>query len=359
MELREKALSKKSEKKCDGNSTGDDSTDDSVKLGGSDLGALGQIDPNHWVVHGKKFDLRAFVEKHPGGTHAISYGRGRDCTWLVESYHPYSDKVWQVLRKYEVKESEEELVEAWPPKDPFFEDLKKVVREQFPRGAQDAKGTWRVKTLMVVGSIIKYSLLWRMYSQGCFISALFAGAMFTIVNTRIIHEGSHHSLTSSPLLNRVLSNLYSYPVISVETWELQHVISHHQYTNYMAEESGKFQLTDIDATQYDMLCHWSRSLDVSTQVWTLLVAAMVPFAFVQALFNIGPYYSYLLLCNQAINNGEVCKVNGINKVNIGALLCLVCYAASISYLSYNYGVMGIALQVVYMLGSGALFVTFS
>jgi hypothetical protein len=193
MELREKALSKKKDgKNADNSSTGDDSTDESLRLGGNDLGAVDKIDPNHWVVHGKKFDLREFVAKHPGGSHAIGFGRGRDCTWLVESYHPYSDKVWQVLRKYEVKEKDEQEIEAeWPPKDPFYEDLKKVVREEFPNGGKDAKGTWRVKSLQLFGTIACAALLYRMYTECCFLSALAAGGMFVIVNARMIHEGSH------------------------------------------------------------------------------------------------------------------------------------------------------------------------
>jgi hypothetical protein len=95
MELREKALTKNTESKSPENSsTEDDSIEDGVKLSGKDLGAYDLIDENHWLVHGKKFDLREFVARHPGGAHAIGFGRGRDCTWLVESYHPYSDKVW-------------------------------------------------------------------------------------------------------------------------------------------------------------------------------------------------------------------------------------------------------------------------
>lgn len=146
MEMREKALNKKAQDKTEENSsTDDESVDEGNRLGGKDLGADEKIDPNHWVVHGKKFDLRDFVDKHPGGAHAIGFGRGRDCTWLVESYHPYGDKIWQVLKKYEVKENEdEESDESWPPIDPFYEDLKKVVRKEFPNGGKDAKGTWRV-----------------------------------------------------------------------------------------------------------------------------------------------------------------------------------------------------------------------
>lgn len=53
------------------------------KLGGRDL-SHEKIDPNHWVVHGKKFDLTKWMHKHPGGQHSISFGRGRECTALVE-----------------------------------------------------------------------------------------------------------------------------------------------------------------------------------------------------------------------------------------------------------------------------------
>ena len=55
-----------------------------------------------WTIHERQFDLTQFVDKHPGGKHAINLGKGRDCTYLVESYHPYSNNVWDILKKYEV-----------------------------------------------------------------------------------------------------------------------------------------------------------------------------------------------------------------------------------------------------------------
>ena len=146
----------------------------------------------------------------------------------------------------------------WPPKDPFYEDLKKVVREEFPNGAKDAKGTWRVKSLLFFGTIINACLLYRMYTEGCFLSALVVGCMYSVVNARFIHEGSHQSLSTSPFLNRVVSLAYGPPAMCISTWEMQHVISHHQYTNYLPEELHRFQLTDIDAAAYDSLCYLSR-----------------------------------------------------------------------------------------------------
>jgi hypothetical protein len=43
-----------------------------------------------WTVHGVEYDLSGFV--HPGGSEALELGRGRDCTALFESYHPFTQK---------------------------------------------------------------------------------------------------------------------------------------------------------------------------------------------------------------------------------------------------------------------------
>lgn len=45
-----------------------------------------------WTVHGKDYDFKEFVNRHPGGKEAILLGRGRDCTALFESYHPFTHR---------------------------------------------------------------------------------------------------------------------------------------------------------------------------------------------------------------------------------------------------------------------------
>ena len=45
-----------------------------------------------WTVHGKDYDFKEFVNRHPGGKEAILLGRGRDCTALFESYHPFTNR---------------------------------------------------------------------------------------------------------------------------------------------------------------------------------------------------------------------------------------------------------------------------
>lgn len=45
-----------------------------------------------WTIHGMDYDLSDFVKRHPGGKESILLGRGRDCTALFESYHPFTNR---------------------------------------------------------------------------------------------------------------------------------------------------------------------------------------------------------------------------------------------------------------------------
>jgi cytochrome b involved in lipid metabolism len=57
-----------------------------------------------WIVHGIEYNLTAYMDRHPGGKEALLLGRSRDCTALVESYHPFGQNlVRQVLQKYRVR----------------------------------------------------------------------------------------------------------------------------------------------------------------------------------------------------------------------------------------------------------------
>jgi len=94
------------------------------------------IDPLLWRIHGNDYNLAAFVPKHPGGQLAILSGRGRDCTALFESYHPWNDKHRKVLKAYGTEP---------PPPDPFYEDLKAGVRKAFPGGRGTTKMWLRTK----------------------------------------------------------------------------------------------------------------------------------------------------------------------------------------------------------------------
>ena len=47
-----------------------------------------------WNIYGTFYNLEEFVTRHPGGVNAIELGKGRDCTALFESYHPFTNLHW-------------------------------------------------------------------------------------------------------------------------------------------------------------------------------------------------------------------------------------------------------------------------
>lgn len=191
--------------------------------------------------------------------------------------------------------SDKDQEEAWPPKDPFLEDCKQVVREHFPGGYNTAKGTSKVFKLWLFGTTAMSFLLYQMIQNGNFIAAFLAGITYVMVHCRILHEGSHFSLTPYQKLNRVMSYLYSYPTICITSWELQHVINHHQYTNYMGEEADEIQLIDIDAVSFDRICAFANSLNVSQRTWKMIVTFIIPLVFLQTPVSVGLLNAYNVL----------------------------------------------------------------
>lgn len=139
-------------------------------------------------------------------------------------------------------------------------------------------------------------------------AAFIAGCVYVVVHCRILHEGSHFSLTPYQKFNRAISYLYCYPTICITSWELQHVINHHQYTNYMGEEADEIQLIDIDAVAYDGICSFANSLDISQQTWKILVTFVIPLVFMQTPFGVGIINAYSLLKSKAIIGDATCKV---------------------------------------------------
>ena len=68
-----------------------------VKAASKLVGAKEKDESQLWVVHGVQYDLAGYIDRHPGGKEALLLGRGRDCSALFESYHPFTDKHRYVL----------------------------------------------------------------------------------------------------------------------------------------------------------------------------------------------------------------------------------------------------------------------
>ena len=56
--------------------------------------------PNVWIYDGEAYDLSDFIKLHPGGEFFIGRMKNRDITILVNIFHPNTEKVKKLLKKY-------------------------------------------------------------------------------------------------------------------------------------------------------------------------------------------------------------------------------------------------------------------
>jgi len=177
------------------------------------------VDPNVWYIHGNSYDLSQFVAKHPGGQLAILSGKGRDCTALFESYHPWNDKHRKVLKAYGA---------APPTADPFYEELKEGIRKKFPGGCGSTKMPLSTKLYLSASWCL---MMWLFFIVRTPLSGALAGFLMAVVGTRMAHEGAHFQVSTNEHVNRISQFLGYFLTGPSMAWLYRHTISHHAHTN--------------------------------------------------------------------------------------------------------------------------------
>mmetsp|Transcript_55375 Transcript_55375/g.103915 ORF Transcript_55375/g.103915 Transcript_55375/m.103915 type:complete len:425 (+) Transcript_55375:63-1337(+) len=205
-------------------------------------------DPNLWYIHGNSYDLHEFVNKHPGGRMAILTGRGRDCTALFESYHPWNDKHRKVLKAYGA---------APPPVDPFYEEIKEGVRKAFPGGC----GSTRMRPHVFLALWALWSvMMWLFFVVRTPLSCLGAGCLVATVGTRFSHEGGHWQISKKEWVNRLCLFCGFFLVGPSLNWYYQHVVSHHVSTN---QDGDKEKDVDVEHIWLaDIFPGWLKALSI-------------------------------------------------------------------------------------------------
>lgn len=223
-----------------------------------------------WLIHGKYYDLRSFVKRHPGGERAIKLGQGRDCTELFETYHPFTQKHHKMLKlsrcygpvaPSSAEDTAKRLKElqASPPRSqvplevqaeadygrekfdwertPFLDDALVAARRYFsPRGDEsdheviaNSKATPRAWVQHAVGMAAAIFAAWR-FVAGDLAAVFYFPLVYWIVCSDLMHNGSHFGQSTVPWVNTLCSYLGSLHV-QHHLWAVQHVVGHHVYTN--------------------------------------------------------------------------------------------------------------------------------
>jgi len=192
-----------------------------------------------WVaVDGKVYDVTSWIPKHPGGANLIMLCAGRDVTNLFESYHIMSDMPAEILKKYYICEVATTELPKYTAKSPFYDVLRKRVVKHFKDNKKDPQNSWQMWTryaciyaaFFIMYYITHFGPFTSMFSAVILALAFgFAEAMFSM---HILHDASHSSATHKPFWWRFMGATFDLFIgASFFSWNHQHVIGHHLYTN--------------------------------------------------------------------------------------------------------------------------------
>jgi len=201
-----------------------------------------------WTIHGQKYDLAAFVDRHPGGTEAILLGKGadgHDCTQLFESYHPFTERHRLVLAKYAYKGATTTKIQPLGESvfdeinTPFRDDALRAVRAYFsPNGTEtdhevqrNTKATTGAWVLHAFGMCL-VSYYFYLWCRGDVPAILIFPALYWVVCSDLMHNGSHFAMSTIPWVNTVSTYIGCFHV-QYHLWAVQHVIGHHTHTNVL------------------------------------------------------------------------------------------------------------------------------
>ena len=181
---------------------------------------------DRWVVRGHSYDLRSFVDKHPGGRRYLENTVNTDITELFESMHVGTTAAI-VLQRYR-----EDTIPPLRPRgenNTVFRALKRAIKTSFD--LNDLKNPSPQYTALSWATLFMYagSLRLALLTPGAGV----AWAAHTVLGVSISWLGgfAHNGLHLYP--RRVGETLGMYLSLSNNPfrWMYVHVCSHHMQTN--------------------------------------------------------------------------------------------------------------------------------
>lgn len=187
-----------------------------------------------WYIHGKAYDLSEFMWRHPGGSRAMEVSRGRDCTELFESYHCLTDLPEQMMGKFFVgyQENYQPMFDWKDEKVNAFQiELRKEVRKYFKEAKVDSKISNKRLTQLFISLFITVILTIKYYwVEGAVWAIFLIPILWWLLMVNAFHDASHYALSRNHYITTFWQYLFPF-FTSPTTWDHQHIIAHHVYTN--------------------------------------------------------------------------------------------------------------------------------
>jgi len=201
-----------------------------------------EANENHWIINGKVYDLTPFLDFHPGGRHILLMNRGRDCTELFFMYHLASPKninnIISMLNKYYIRDAKKDEIATpfnWNGKNhEMYLDLKLRIKTHFDTKSIESKTREKASyNRMIWYFILFIGLITTHYYwfNGYWLSIPILSLLHWLFSSDLLHNGTHYQLVKNSKLNQLFSFVGGFYFVPNIEWEMQHVISHHSYTN--------------------------------------------------------------------------------------------------------------------------------
>ncbi len=197
-----------------------------------------------WNIHGKTYNLKPFLHKHPGGKAVLEACMGNDdLTPIFESYHAFSNMstIKSIMKNYEV-------CACQPSKtlfatDGFYRTLQKRVINQLKNNTK--ADIYLIFKILVQTSLFVVNFYYVFFYSKIYtidtidtidtiyriLSAIAAGHMLVQVGLCAMHDASHMAITKNPIINEFISNIWNAIALwDSQLWCYHHVIRHHAFT---------------------------------------------------------------------------------------------------------------------------------
>ncbi|GMH78724.1 hypothetical protein TL16_g07915, partial [Triparma laevis f. inornata] len=198
------------------------------------------------AVNGTVYDITNFLPSHPGGD-LIYLAAGRDSTVLWQTYHPSvlpnspsSKRMTAILKNLEIG-TLNTPESYYTFSSEFYPTLKSRVTTHLKSlnlPLRGGSGSIHLKSLFLL-SLFLLSLLsmYHLPAPYSYISSIIMGLTASFIGTCIQHDGSHGSFSSNTKVNKVAGWTLDMIGASAFTWEVQHMLGHHPFTNLLDEST--------------------------------------------------------------------------------------------------------------------------
>lgn len=195
-------------------------------------------------------DITSFAARHPGGD-LILLSAGKDASVLFETYHPRGVPAG-LVKKLTIgvmeKGSYEDSFYSW--NSDFYKVLKKRVVQRIEERGLERRGSveiW-IKALMLLAGF--WGSLFQMYvNTNFYVLAAWSvsmGVFAAMIGVNIQHDGNHGAFAKSKLINKCAGWTLDMIGASAFTWEFQHMLGHHPYTNVLDAEEDNQKENGVD-----------------------------------------------------------------------------------------------------------------